>query len=82
MIPVITLLGPIAASLVTGSYIVETIFQIPGMGQYFITSVVDRDYPLVMGITLTYGVILILCNLAVDLSYGFIDPRVRLDAKR
>jgi oligopeptide transport system permease protein len=82
MIPVITLLGPIAASLITGSYVVETIFQIPGMGQYFITSVVDRDYPLVMGMTLTYGIILISCNLLVDLTYGLIDPRIRLDNEK
>lgn len=82
MIPVITLLGPIAASLITGSYVVETIFQIPGMGQYFITSVVDRDYPLVMGMTLTYGLILITCNLAVDLTYGLIDPRIRMDHQK
>jgi len=79
LIPVITLLGPIAASLITGSYVVETIFQIPGMGQYFITSVINRDYPLVMGMTLVYGIILVLCNLAVDLAYGWIDPRVRVD---
>jgi len=82
MIPIVTLLGPIAASLITGSYVVETIFQIPGMGQYFITSVVDRDYPLVMGMTLTYGIILIACNLAVDLTYGLIDPRIRMDHEK
>jgi ABC-type dipeptide/oligopeptide/nickel transport system permease component len=76
----VTLLGPIAASLITGSYVVETIFQIPGMGQYFVTSVIDRDYPLVMGITLTYGLILIGCNLLVDLTYGLIDPRIRVEA--
>jgi oligopeptide transport system permease protein len=79
LIPVITMLGPITASLITGSYVVETIFQIPGLGQYFITSVVDRDYPLVMGMTLTYGLILTICNLVVDISYGFIDPRIRVD---
>ncbi len=79
VIPVISLLGPIAASLITGSYIVETIFQIPGLGQYFVTSVIDRDYPLVMGMTLTYGIILTFCNLAVDLTYGLIDPRIRVD---
>ena len=79
LIPVVTMLGPITASLITGSYVVETIFQIPGLGQYFVTSVIDRDYPLVMGMTLTYGLILILCNLAVDLTYGLIDPRIRLE---
>ena len=79
LIPVITMLGPITASLITGSYVVETIFQIPGLGQYFITSVIDRDYPLVMGMTLTYGLILATCNLVVDLSYGLLDPRIRVD---
>ena len=78
LIPIITLLGPIAAALITGSYVVETIFQIPGLGQYFITSVINRDYPLVMGMTLTYGLILTLCNLLVDLAYGWIDPRIRV----
>jgi oligopeptide transport system permease protein len=79
LIPVVTLLGPITASLITGSYVVETVFQIPGLGQYFVTSVIDRDYPLVMGMTLTYGLILISCNLLVDLTYGIIDPRVRVE---
>ena len=78
LIPVITMLGPIAASLITGSYVVETMFQIPGMGQYFITSVIDRDYPMVMGMTITYGLILTLTNLIVDLTYGWIDPRIRI----
>ena len=82
LIPIITTLGPIVASLITGSYVVETLFQIPGLGQYFITSVLNRDYPLVMGMTLTYGLILVLCNLLVDLSYGMIDPRIRMDQRR
>lgn len=82
MIPVVTMLGPIAASLITGSYVVETIFQIPGMGQYFITSVINRDYPLVMGMTLTYGVVLTVSNLLVDLAYGWIDPRIRVDGRK
>jgi oligopeptide transport system permease protein len=82
MIPIVTLLGPIAASLITGSYVVETIFQIPGMGQYFITSVINRDYPLVMGMTLIYGLILVLCNFAVDMAYGWIDPRIRVDGAK
>ncbi len=81
LIPVITLLGPIAASLITGSYVVETVFQIPGLGQYFITSVVNRDYPLVMGMTLMFGIILIICNLLVDLAYSWIDPRIKSEAK-
>lgn len=79
LIPIVTLLGPIAASLLTGSYVVETVFQIPGLGQYFISSVINRDYPLVMGMTLLFGIVLTLANLAVDLAYGLIDPRIRVD---
>ena len=78
LIPVITSLGPITANLVTGSFAVEVIFQIPGVGRHFVQAVLNRDYPLVMGVTLVYGVILILCNLAVDLFYGWADPRIRL----
>jgi oligopeptide transport system permease protein len=81
LIPVVTLLGPIAASLITGSYVVETVFQIPGLGQYFISSVINRDYPLVMGMTLMFGTILIVCNFLVDLAYSWIDPRIRLETK-
>lgn len=78
LIPIITLLGPIAASLLTGSYVIETIFQIPGLGQYFVSSVINRDYPLVMGMTLLFGIVLTMANLLVDLAYGWIDPRIRL----
>lgn len=81
LIPVVTLLGPIAASLITGSYVVETVFQIPGLGQYFISSVINRDYPLVMGMTLMFGTILIVCNFLVDIAYSWIDPRIRLETK-
>lgn len=78
LIPVITTLGPLAANLVTGSFLVEVVFQIPGLGRHFVQAVLNRDYPLVMGVTLTYGVILILSNIAVDLMYGWADPRIRL----
>ncbi|OFZ04874.1 MAG: peptide ABC transporter permease [Bdellovibrionales bacterium GWC1_52_8] len=78
LIPVITLLGPITASLVTGSFLVEIVFQVPGIGKHFVQAVINRDYPLVMGVTLVYGVVLILCNLAVDLIYAWVDPRIRL----
>jgi oligopeptide transport system permease protein len=78
LIPVLTLLGPIAANLVTGSFLVEIVFQIPGMGKHFVGAVINRDYPLVMGVTLVYGVILILSNLVVDLMYAWVDPRIRL----
>jgi oligopeptide transport system permease protein len=78
MIPVITVMGPIAANLITGSFLVESVFQIPGMGKHFVQAVLNRDYPLVMGVTLIYGVILISSNILVDLLYGWVDPRIRM----
>jgi oligopeptide transport system permease protein len=77
LIPVIALLGPLAAQLVTGSFLVEVVFQIPGMGQHFVQAVLNRDYPLAMGVTLVYGVLLLACNLAVDVAYAWADPRVK-----
>lgn len=76
-IPVATILGPMFAALVTGTFIVEQIFAIPGLGKYFITSITNRDYPVVMGTILLYAVFLVLANLAVDLTYAFLDPRIR-----
>lgn len=78
LIPVITILGPIAANLVTGSFLVEIVFQLPGMGKHFVTAVLNRDYPLVMGVTLVYGLILMTANLLVDVLYAWIDPRIKL----
>lgn len=78
LIPVITLIGPLAAQLVTGSFLVEVVFQLPGLGKYFVSAVINRDYPLVMGVTLVYGVVLIVCNLTVDLLYAWVDPRIRM----
>jgi len=78
LIPIITIIGPLAAALVTGSFLVEIVFQIPGMGKHFVTAVINRDYPLVMGVNLVYGGILIFCNLVVDLVYAWADPRIRL----
>jgi ABC-type dipeptide/oligopeptide/nickel transport system permease component len=77
LIPVVTVMGPIAAGLVTGSFLVEVVFQIPGLGKHFVQAVINRDYPLVMGVTMVYGVILLASNLAVDVAYGAIDPRMR-----
>lgn len=74
--PLITVSGPLLASLVTGSFIVEQIFAIPGMGRYFITAVMDRDYPTVMGVTLVYALLIVLANIAVDVLYAIADPRV------
>ena len=63
----------------TGSLVVETIFQLPGIGRYFVQGALNRDYTLVMGVTVFYGVLIILANLAVDLIYGLLDPRIRYD---
>lgn len=77
--PVVTILGPLTAALVTGSFVVEFIFSVPGMGKFFITAVTNRDYPLIMGVTLVYAVLIVIANLAVDLLYTVIDPRVKLE---
>jgi oligopeptide transport system permease protein len=74
--PVVTYLGPATAAMISGSFVVEKIFQIPGLGTYFITSVADRDYPVVTGVFVFYAALLVLLNLAVDLAYGVLDPRV------
>lgn len=79
LIPVITILGPIFAAVVTGSFVVENAFGIPGMGRYFVTSITSRDYPVIMGTILLYAFILVICNLVVDIAYAWIDPRIRFD---
>jgi ABC-type dipeptide/oligopeptide/nickel transport system permease component len=82
LVPVVTVLGPMLAGLVTGSMIVERIFAIPGMGQFYVNAVSARDYPMIMGLTLVYAVLLVTANLAVDLTYSWIDPRIRLEGRR
>jgi ABC-type dipeptide/oligopeptide/nickel transport system permease component len=73
----VTYLGPAAAYLVTGSFVIEKIFQVPGLGFYFIASVVDRDYPVLTGVMVFYCLFLVLLNLLVDIAYGLLDPRIR-----
>jgi oligopeptide transport system permease protein len=77
LIPVVTAAGPLLGFLITGSFIVETIFGIPGIGKYFVTSVTGRDYSVTMGITIMLSLIIILANLVVDILYGYLDPRTR-----
>jgi oligopeptide transport system permease protein len=79
LLPVISYAGPAAAGLITGSIIVETIFQIPGVGRYFIDAAINRDYTLVMGTVVMIAVFTILFNLIVDILYAVVDPRVRYD---
>lgn len=79
IMPVVTVLGPITAGVLTGGFVVENIFSIPGMGRYFVQSIQNRDYTLIAGTTIFYGAFLIIANLVVDLVYGVIDPRVKLE---
>lgn len=75
--PVLSVMGPLLAALVTGSFVVEYVFAIPGMGRFFITAVTDRDYPTIMGITIVYTSFVVVANLMVDILYSAADPRVR-----
>ena len=77
LIPVVTLLGPLFAAVGTGSFFVESIFRVPGMGRFFVLSMTGRDYPMIMGVVLIYGAFLAVMNLVVDLLYGALDPRIR-----
>jgi len=77
MLPVVTYLGYLIAGVITGSVIIEAIFAIPGMGKFFVQSVVDRDYPLIMGITVFYAVLLMVCRFLADIAYALVDPRMR-----
>lgn len=77
MIPVVTVIGPLFAFLVTGSFVAELIFGIPGLGQYFVTSITNRDYPVIMGTTLLFTTFIVLANLAVDVVYVWLDPRIK-----
>jgi len=74
--PIVSVMGPLIAGLVTGSFVIEFIFSIPGMGRFFITAVTNRDYPLIMGVTLVYAVLIVIANIIVDMVYGWLDPRV------
>jgi len=78
LIPVATALGPTFAFLITGSFVVERVFQIPGIGRLFVTSIQGRDYPVILGSTIFFAVVIAAANLIVDILYVFIDPRVRL----
>jgi oligopeptide transport system permease protein len=79
MLPVVSYLGPAVAAIITGSIVIEQIFSIPGIGRYFVQAALNRDYTLVMGVTIFYGVLIVLFNLMVDLLYGILDPKVRYD---
>jgi oligopeptide transport system permease protein len=78
MLPVVSFLGPAAAAVITGSVVIEQIFGVPGLGRYFVQGALNRDYTLVMGVVVFYGVLIIVFNFLVDLAYRWLDPRVQL----
>jgi oligopeptide transport system permease protein len=78
LIPVVTVLGPALAGLMVGSFIIETMFALPGIGREFVQSITNRDYSMIMGTTVIYGILIAMANLAVDITYGFLDPRIKV----
>jgi oligopeptide transport system permease protein len=79
ILPVISYCGPMLADLLTGSFVIETIFQIPGIGMFFVNSLANRDYTMFVGLVTLYATLLIALNLVVDLAYTLLDPRVRYE---
>jgi oligopeptide transport system permease protein len=79
LIPVTTVAGVLLATVITGSFYVEFVFNIPGLGRYFVTAVTNRDYPVLMGVTLLFASAITIVNLIVDVCYGYLDPRIRYD---
>ena len=77
VLPLVSYLGPASAALLVGSLVIEKIFNVPGIGRYFIQSALDRDYPMVMATVMLYSLLLIALNLLVDVLYAFLDPRIR-----
>ncbi|HRW23375.1 MAG TPA: ABC transporter permease [Spirochaetia bacterium] len=78
ILPIVTVLGPITASVLTGTFVIESIFAIPGMGKFYVSSVQSLDYTLVLGMTVFFGAFLVTANLIVDVLYGIVDPRIRV----
>ncbi|WP_326908809.1 ABC transporter permease [Sedimentibacter sp. MB31-C6] len=81
ILPVVTVLGPTVAAVLTGTFVIESIFAIPGMGKYYVQSVQNADYSLILGMTIFYGIFLVIANMIVDILYGLIDPRIRVSGR-
>lgn len=81
IMPVVTVLGPLVAGIITGSIVIEQVFAVAGLGHFFVRSIFDHDYPMIMGITLFYAILIIIAMLIVDIAYGLIDPRLRVSGK-
>lgn len=82
LIPVVSYLGPLSASILTGSFVIEKIFGIPGLGGWFVTSITNRDYTVIMGVTMFYSTLLLLAVFLIDIAYGIMDPRIRVKTIR
>ena len=78
LLPVVSYMGPLAAGIITGSFVIEKIFGIPGLGSHFVLSISNRDYTVIMGVTVFYSILLLVSILLVDIAYGLIDPRIKL----
>ena len=79
LIPVITYLGPLTASILTGGFVAESVFNVPGLGRYFVSSISSRDYTMIMGVTIFYSALIVVMNLVCDILYKIVDPRIQLD---
>lgn len=79
LIPVITYLGPLTASIMTGGFVAESVFSVPGLGRYFVSSISSRDYTMIMGVTIFYSALIVFMNLICDILYKIVDPRIQLD---
>lgn len=79
ILPIVTYVGPMVAALLTGTFIIEKLFSIPGLGRYFVSAIGDRDYSVTLGLTIFVGALIIICNLIVDILYAVIDPRIKID---
>lgn len=79
LIPVITYLGPLTASILTGGFVAESVFSVPGLGRYFVSSISSRDYTMIMGVTIFYSALIVMMNLVCDILYKVVDPRIQLD---
>lgn len=79
LIPVITYLGPLTASILTGGFVAESVFNVPGLGRYFVSSISSRDYTMIMGVTIFYSTLIVFMNLVCDILYKVVDPRITLD---
>lgn len=81
ILPVVTVMGPITAAVLTGTFVIEMIFAVPGMGKFYVQGIHDLDYSLILGMTVFYGVFLVAANFIVDIIYGLVDPRIRITGK-